>query len=79
MDPRDFEYIREKVEDSMGFSMDSFGFDQIINITDDLSIEEKEWAKKHLSWSVNIEPPPPCGGKESPQYYEEVLLATSLT
>lgn len=47
----DAEYIRQKVETAMGYSLESFNFENIIDCTE-LSEEDKEWAKQNLSWGV---------------------------
>jgi len=46
--------ILEEVEDLMGYSMEGFGLDQIIECSEKLTKREKAWAKKHISWKVYI-------------------------
>lgn len=54
MDKANAEYIREEVEDLVSFSMSIFSFEDIIDASDKLTPDEKEWAKTHLDWSVKI-------------------------
>jgi hypothetical protein len=55
MEKAQAEYIREEVEKLFGFSLDGFGMDEIINCSDKLTPDEKEWAKEHISWRIYIE------------------------
>jgi hypothetical protein len=54
MDKADIEYIREKVQDAVAWSMASFTILDLIDTVDKLTEEEKEWARKHLDWQVYV-------------------------
>lgn len=76
IDQRDFERIREEVQETMAHSMEMFDFEDVINNTDDLTPEEKEWAMKNLDWSVNLVALKPCKDTKKPRYYEHVGTIT---
>lgn len=52
---KDAEYIREEVERLFGFSLDTFGMDDIIDCSERLDEDEKEWAKNNITWKIVIE------------------------
>jgi len=54
MDKQNVEYIREEVERLFGFSLDGFGMDEIIECSEKLTPDEKEWAKEHIDWKIYI-------------------------
>ena len=53
MDDALAEYIREKVQESLGHSFASYSFLDVIDDTE-ISDDEREWAKEHLDWTVVI-------------------------
>ena len=46
------DYIQAEVTDLMANSMTCFSFEDIIDCSDDLTDEEKAWAKEHLDWEI---------------------------
>jgi hypothetical protein len=54
MDKENSEYIREEVQDLLSWNLSSFSFDDIIDCSEKLTPEEKEWAKMHLCWKIEI-------------------------
>lgn len=51
------EVIRQEVTELMANSLELFSFENIIDCSDELTPEEKEWAKENLDWSVNLVDP----------------------
>lgn len=76
IDSRDFERIREEVQEIMAYSMEMFDFMDIIDSANELTEEEKEWARNNLDWSVNITNAKPCVDAKKPRYYEHVGTIT---
>ena len=51
--PEEAEYIRQKIQDAVAWSFESYSFSDVINDTE-LSDEEKEWALENITWGISL-------------------------
>jgi hypothetical protein len=52
MKPKD--YILERVGKALDYQFEIYSWDNMINDIDDLTEEEKQWAKEHISYKAYI-------------------------